>query len=1029
MFLSNVSIGRPVFTTMVILGLVLFGLISYTRMGVDLFPEIDFPIVAVTTTLEGANAEVMDTDVTDVLEEEINTIEGIDILTSVSSEGVSQITVQFLLEKDIDIAAQDVREKVALARRNLPKEIDPPIVNKFDVASNPIMWISVFGDKPYREIADFAKYQIKERLQTISGVGSILLGGFRDRQIRIWLDNIKMEAHSITVQDIIRALQTKNVEIPGGRIESVTREFMVSIKGEFERPEDFNKLVIAVRNGSQIMLQDVGNVEDASEDERSIARFNRKLSVGLGVRRQSGTNAVAVADRVKEEIELIKATLPEGIDVKIAFDSSKFIKNSIEAVQFDVLYGALLTSLVILFFLRNISTTLISVIAIPTSLIGVFSLMNVMGFTINNMTMLGLSLAVGMVIDDAIVVLENIFRHVEEGGEPFEAASTGVSEIALAVMAATFSIAAVFIPVAFMKGIIGRFFFEFGLTITFAILLSLFISFTLTPMLCSRFMRYRKSHGVIYMILERFFQLLDSLYRATLRVALRHRLMVVLLAIVTFVGGLFVTRFIGKEFSPSQDRSGFVVRIESPLGSSVKYSDEFLKRVEAEVFRLPEISHAFAAIGLGQTQEVNKGLFFVTLKDRNKRDRSQQEIMVSTREKLSSFPGLAYSVEEISLLGGGARNAAIQFVITGPSTDKLSEYSEEIMRRLTETPGFVDIDSDFEITKPVVNVFIDRNKANDLDVDVHSLASTIQALIGGINATKFKEKDKRYDVRVRSIGEYRENPMDIDSLLVRSSKGHLVRLSNLVRIEEGAGPNLINRYNRERSVTIFANLDDIPLGTAQSILNNIASQVIPKDSIYKTSYTGRGKAFIESFEYLLFALILAVIVVYMVLAAQFESFIHPFTVMLSLPLCLIGAIGALLVTGSTLNIMSYIGIVMLMGIVTKNAILLVDYTNTLIKRGRERNEAVLEAGPVRLRPILMTAITTIVAVLPVALAYSEGSEARAPMARAVIGGMATSTFLTLLVVPVVYTLFDDLGNFIKRIFGKKTSGGFTDNAV
>ena len=472
MFLSDTAIRRPVFTTMVILGIVIFGILGYTKMGVNLYPEVDFPIVAVITTLEGANAEVMDTDVTDILEEEINTIEGIDTLTSISSEGVSQITVQFVLEKDIDVAAQDVREKVALARRNLPKDIDPPIVNKFDMASNPIIWISVFGERSYRELADFARYNIKEKLQILSGVGSILLGGFRDRQIRVWLDNMKMEAHGITSQDVIRALQTKNVEIPGGRIESKNREFVVNIKGEFQSPESFNELVIALRNGSPVRVKDVGYVTDSSEDVRSIARFNRKPSVGLGVRRQSGANTVTVANRVREEIVKMNGALPQGINVKIAFDSSKFIKKSIGDVQFDILYGALLTSFVIIFFLRNLRTTIISVIAIPTSLIGTFSLMNVMGFTLNNMTMLGLSLAVGMVIDDAIVVLENVFRHLEKGEDPVTAASTGVGEIALAVTAATFSIAAVFIPVALMKGIIGKFFFEFGLTVTFAILIS-----------------------------------------------------------------------------------------------------------------------------------------------------------------------------------------------------------------------------------------------------------------------------------------------------------------------------------------------------------------------------------------------------------------------------------------------------------------------------------------------------------------------------------------------------------------------------
>ena len=1010
---------------MVIIGIVIFGYLGYMRMGVDLYPDVQFPYATVTTILEGANAEVMDIDVTDVIEEEINTIEGVDSLISISSEGISQILVQFVLERDIDIAAQDVRDKVGLARRNLPREVNPPIVDKLDIAAQPIIWIAVYGDRPYRELSDFAKYKIKERVQTLSGVGSVLLGGFRERQIRVWLDSIKMEAYGITSHDVINALQTKNIEIPGGRIESVSREFVVYIKGEFESPEDFNRLVISFRKGSPVRLEDIGYVEDASEDVRSIARFNRIPSVGLGIRRKSGTNTVAVANRVIEEVERIKTSLPEGMHVEVAFDSSKFIKRSIGDVQFDILYGALLTSFVILFFLRNARTTLISVVTIPTALIGTFSLMNAFGFTINNLTMLGLSLAVGMVIDDAIVVLENTFRHMEEGSEPFTAAREGVSEIALAITAATFSIAAVFIPVAFMKGIIGRFFFEFGLTVTFAILISLFISLTLTPMLCSRFMRYEKGHGTVFTTLERFFDSVDAMYRRALSTVLRNRLKVVILALCA-VGfgvvlfGIFIMFF--SEFTPDEDRGEFIVRIECPLGSSVTYSDSFLKNLEKIVTDLPETMHFFSAIGMGQTQEINKGVAFVTLKPRDDREKSQHEVMASLRKKLAAIPGITSSVEVISPLGGGRSNADIQFVIQGPDVKRLREYSGKIMERLAEIPGFVDIDSDFELTKPIVEVFVDRDKANDLGVDVRSLSTTIQALVGGIDVTKYKETDRRYDVRIRSISDNRETPLDISRLLVRSSKGELIRLSNLVRIEEGTGPNLINRYNRQRSVTIYANLEDLPLGNAQNLLNGIASEVIPKDSLYRTSYVGRGKVFKETFQYLLFALILAIIVIYMVLASQFESFIHPFTIMLSLPLCLVGAFGGLLVTGSTLNIFSAIGVIMLMGIVTKNAILLVDYTNTLIKRGKERDEALLEAGPVRLRPILMTAVTTIVALLPIALAYSEGSEARAPMARVVIGGMVTSTFLTLLVVPVVYTLFDDFGNYFKGKFKKKTRG-------
>ncbi len=1025
MFLSNIAIRRPVLTTMMVAAITIFGILGYLGMGLDLYPEIDFPVVSVRTTLEGASAEVIDVDVTDVLEDRISTIEGIESINSISGEGMSRIVVEFVLDKDIDLAVQDVREKVSLALRRLPEDVDPPIVYKQDIAARPIMWIAVSGDKPYRQLADYARYTIKERLQTIPGVGEVFLGGYRERMVRVWLDPRRLEAHGLTVADVNTALRTKNLEVPAGRIESEAREFTVQVKGEYERVEDFNRLVIAFRNESPIRLRDVGWVEDGSEDLRSLSRFNGKPSVGLGVRRQTGTNLVSVAERVKEELERVKKELPPGFSLSVAFDSSEYIKRSIHDVQFDVLFGALLTSLVILLFLRNLRTTGISIIAIPISLIGAFSLMRALDFTINNVTMLAMSLSVGMVIDDAIVVLENTFRHLESGKEPYKAAQEGVGEIAFAVIAATFSIVAVFLPIAFMKGMIGRFFMQLGLTVVIAIMISLFISLTLTPMLCSRFMRLEEKHGRVYTLLERGFAALDRGYRAVLAAALRHRPAVIALAVIAFAGGLYIASFIERAFVSQADESRFAIRLKTPVGSSLSYTDGYLKEVERIVSGLPETESIFSSLGvaIGETPQVNNGNVYVTMKQVKKRRRaglrSQQEVMSFLRKKLKDLPGLRASVENISPVGGGRRNTDIEFIVKGPSVEGLGGYSNRITDAMKNTGGFVDIDTNFELTKPEVKVFIDRDKAGDLGVDISSLSETVSALIGGVNVTKYKEGGRRRDVRVRAVGNFRKTPEDISRLLVRSKDGRLVRLSNLVDIKEGAGPNIINRYNRQRAVTIYANLEGLSEGEAHPLMQRFSSEVMPRDSGYRTDFAGRGKRFTESFRYLFFALILAVLIIYMVLASQFESFIHPFTVMLSLPLSMVGAFGALLLTGYSLSIFSYIGIIMLMGIVTKNAILLVDYTNTLRARGLERNEAVLTAGPVRLRPILMTAITTMMGVLPVALALSEGGESRAPMAVATIGGMATSTFLTLIIVPTVYTLLDDLGGWVTKKARKK----------
>jgi HAE1 family hydrophobic/amphiphilic exporter-1 len=1011
MILSDISIKRPVFATMMIMILLVFGIISYPRLGVDLYPNVDFPIVTVTTTLEGASPEVMETDVTDVIEEAVNTIDGIRTITSMSAEGYSRVTIEFELDRNINIAAQDVRDKIAAAKRLLPKDIDPPIIEKLDITGTPIMWIGVYGDRNIKDITFFAEKVLKRRLERLPGVGSIIVGGKREREIRIWLDADKLEAYKLTASDVTSAIKSQHIEVPGGRLESVAKEFVVKTKGEFEKVSDFNNLIIAYRDGSPIRLKNVGYAEDGMEDKRRIVYLNGRLAVGLGIRRLSGANTVAVAESVKEELRKSEAILPSGIKLDIGYDASQFIKESIKEVQFHLIFGSIMVILVVSLFLRSLKSTIISAIALPTSIIATFTFMNALKFTLNNMTMLALSLSVGMLIDDAIVVLENIFRHQENGENPIKAAQLGTKEIGLAVMATTFSIVAVFIPVAFMSGIVGRFFYEFGVTVSVAVLVSLFVSFTLTPMLCSRFLRIDTKHGKLYSYIGNVLSLIDEIYRKLLAISLKNRWKVIGIAIIIFAFSLNLWRYLGKEFTPPEDKGRFLVRMETPIGTSVDRSDKIFKEAERIVSQLPEVRTVFYALGFGGAEgDVTKGVLFIHLKNKRNRKRSQQEIMNYLRKKFKSIPDLTALVEEPSMLGSGTRNAPVQLVIQGRDMKGLIKYSNMIMKELKKIPGVVDVDSDLENIKPEVRVYIDRERAGDLNLDVVSIASAINTLIGGIElgTTKFKDikEGERYDIRVRLLPKDRITPEDIGKLLIRSKDGKLIRLKNVIVTEEGVGPNIINRKDRERSVTIFANLYKKPLGEVVDELNKITKRTLPRE--YTTSYRGLGDEMKRAFKALFFALVLGIIIRYMIFASQFESFIHPFTIMLSIPLSLIGAFGALYITGNTINIFSMIGILMLMGLVEKNAILLVDYTNTLRNRGFGRDEAVLKAGPVRLRPILMTTFSMVFGMLPIAIGIGIGSETRSPMAIAVIGGLLTSLFLTLIVVPVVYTLLDDL---------------------
>jgi HAE1 family hydrophobic/amphiphilic exporter-1 len=1005
MILSDTAIRRPIFTIMMMSALVLFGYLGYRALGINQFPNVDFPTVSVVTILPGASPEVVESAVTDVIENELSSIEGIKHITSTSALGVSTISVEFELGRDIDLAAQDVRDKVSLAEGDLPTDVEPPVVSKLDISAQPNLWIALMGPDP-RAIGEYARWTLRPRLQTVEGVGNIFLGGYQEREIRVWIDRDRLEAYGLTAGEVVGALRTQNVEVPGGALESGARETVVKIQGEIPSVQEFERIVIAVRGGAPIRLADLARVEDGIEPIRGFARWDGEVALGLGIAPRSGANTVEVSKAVRERLAELEPSFPEGMTADIAYDGAEYIERSIADAQLDLLYGAFFAMVVVLLFLRSWRSTVIIGLAIPTSLLGTFAFMSFFGFTINTMTVLALALAVGVVIDDAIVVLENIYRNMEEGKPPREAASFGTDEIALAVAATTFSLAAVFLPVAFMEGIVGRFLFQFGVTVAIAIILSLFVALTLTPMLCSRFLVHEeRRRNVIFRKIGEALDWTDRRYRAGLDWALANRWKAVGLAAVLSIVGMALFVFLPKELTPEVDESGFVVASETPTSASVYYTDEKQKQLEAIIMNVPEVEGVFSAVGL--FGPVNQGFMFVNLHPAGERDRSQHEVMAELRGQLNGVPGIVAYVSTFgSAFSGGAASEPFQFVITGPELEGLQRYSDALMARLREdVPGITDMRTDMRLQKPEVRVELDRDKAAAMGLDAAEIAGSINVLIGSEEATVYKEGGHRYDVRVRVEERQRNQPADLLALSTRARGGELIRLANVVSLKEGTGINVINRRDRQRAITILANLQGASLGEAIGIAQREAEEILPEG--YATAVAGASETFQQTFSALLFALGLAAIITYMLLASQFESLVHPFTIMGAVPLAAIGALGLLLVTGMSLNLYSFIGLILLIGLAVKNSILLVDYTNTLRARGYEREAALKEAGPVRLRPILMTSLTVIFGVTPIALGLSEGAELRQPMAIAVIGGLATSTFLTLLFIPVVYALVDD----------------------
>jgi HAE1 family hydrophobic/amphiphilic exporter-1 len=1019
MQITDFSIRRPVFAVMLIAALVSLGLVSLGRLGVDLFPRVEFPYVAVTTVLEGATPKTVESEVSDVLEEQLNTISGIEKLRSVSSEGLSQVFVQFELEEDIDVKAQDVRDKVARAQAELPVDAEPPVVEKIDPDAAPILSVMVSGHLPIRELTHYAKDVVKERIQRVPGVGSAQLVGGREREIRIWAHARKLRSYGLTVDDLISALRAEHAEIPGGRLEAGggLSEFSVKTKGEVEAVREFESIVVAYRNGAPTRLRDVARVEDGAEDERTYAELDGVQGVSLEVRRQSGRNTVEVARAVKAAVVELQAAAPAGVRVVVARDVSRFIEASARDVGIDIALGGLLAVLVALAFLRSLRSTLIVSVAIPASIVSTFFLFYVMGFTLNVLTLMALSVSIGLLIDDAIVVLENIHRHIEAGEPPLRAASKGASEVGGAVVAGTASVLAVFIPIAFMQGVVGRFFYEYGLAISFAVATSLLIALTLTPTLCARVLRRETGHGRGFAWFERAYGALERVYAVLLRGALRHRLATLAVAAVSVFVGLELASGVPLDFSGRVDRSEFEGKVELPLGVGIGETKRVNHRIGTALAGLEETATVFLSVGGGSRSRVNEIDLYVGTTPKAERDVSQFSLMERAREAIARAVPEArrISVNEVSWIsGGGFTSYNMQYSLTGSDLAELQQRSDAIVRHMRRDPHFVDAKSSFELGRPELQVLVDRIRAADLGVPIRVLAMTVRALVGGLDVATYQEAGKRYDVRIRLEEAQRDDLAELGQLQVRSASGRLIDLANLADLRVASGPAEIQRANRTRQVTVYANNPEgVALGPAADRLDEIVAEVgLPPG--FAGMHEGHAERMKDSARAVLFAFLMALAALYMILASQFNSFSQPAAIMLTAPLSFVGAFAALRWSGTPMGLFAQIGLVALVGLVMKNGILLVDYANQQRAQGASAREATLQAGAVRLRPVLMTALSTIAGMIPVALSRSDGAEWRNPMGVLVIGGLASSTFLTLLVVPVAYTYIDDLRALIAR---------------
>jgi hydrophobic/amphiphilic exporter-1 (mainly G- bacteria), HAE1 family len=1021
--LAEICIRRPVFATMLVLSLTVIGIFCFFGLGVDLLPKIDMPTVVITVSNPGAAAEQIETEITKKIEDAVNTISGIDDLRSTSVEGLSQVIVQFSLDKNGDVGAQEIRDKVSMIVGQLPETAKLPVIQKMDPDAQPIFQVVVSSPRPLREVTQIAKKKIKEQIENINGVGQVQINGGAEREIHITVDPDRLRAYNLTVNDVAFALNAQNFELPGGRVDEGSRELTVRTVGRLSDPEQFNDIAVATRGSYVVRIRDVGKATDSEQELRSVSRLNGNSAITLVVSKQSGQNSVAVSDAVKQKLEEISKTLPKDVKIQLLADTSIFIRKAVSALESHLIEGSILASIVIFFFLSNIRTTLIAAIAIPTSIVSTFGLMGAIGFTLNQLTMLALTLMVGIVIDDAIIVLENIFRFIEEKNmPPFQAAMSGTKEIGLAVMATTLSLLAVFVPVGFMGGMVGRFMSSFGFTSAFAIAVSLLVSFTLTPMLCSRFIKKKpQSHSTKE---SRVFRPVDRFYTRLLEWSLGHRRAMVGLSALVTISIIPLFMIIPKNFMPQDDRSEFQVNLRAPEGTSLPATTNIAERIAREIRAFPEVTDTLTTVGGGQKAEVNTASISVKLKPLEERSIAQSKVMLRARDILGRFPNLRTSVSSQTGAGGGNfTQADIQFVVNGPDLKLLQKYSEALLQKLKGMPKVVDIDSSLVVGKPELRVRVSRHRAADLGVRVTDIATALNTLIAGQVVTTFNADSDQYDVRLRANSDYRASPEGLKRITVPSYKvkGGWVNLSDVVDIKEESAPSSIDRLNRQRQVTVLANI--LPGGSQAAIIDLVNEEVSKMDLApgYSVVPAGMTKEMGRTAYYFVLAISLSFIFMYMVLAAQFESFLHPITIMMSLPLAVPFGILSLLIFGQSVSIMSGLGLLLLFGIVKKNAILQIDHTIGLRASGIERNKAIIQANRDRLRPILMTTISLVAGMLPLVVAGGTGASSNRSLGLLVIGGQSLCLLLTLLAVPVFYSLFDDAATLPvwKRIAGWK----------
>jgi HAE1 family hydrophobic/amphiphilic exporter-1 len=1032
MTLPELSIKRHVLAWMLSGVIVLFGIISYNRIGVDRLPAIDFPIIMVTTTLRGANPDVVDTSITSIIESAINTTPGIEHIQSSSSPGVSSISITFSLDKDIDVAYNEVQAKVNQVLRRLPNDTDPPSVQKVDTNAAAVIWLALSGDRTIQQLNLYANNVLKKKFETINGVGEVSIGGRRDRVIRINVSPERMAAYKLAASDLISAFNREHIQLPGGFLVSSQAEQLLKLDLEFHDINDLSNLIITTKDGVPIRLKDVADVEDGLTDNRQIARYNGKPTVGLGMVKIANANTVEIIKEVERRLEQdIRPNLPPGLNLEISTNDSIFINQMVASLKEHLVEGTLFAALIVLIFMRSFSSTLMICLEIPVSLLGAIAVMYFAGYTFNSMTLLALLLLIGVVVDDAIVVRESILRHMSgEVGEVLspadlknpskvalfrsQATKNGSNEVVFAVLASSLSLVCIFAPVIFMNGVIGMFFKSFAVVVTFGVLVSLFVSLTLTPMLCSRYLSVTHKENAAYRVTGRGLDYLDTQYKKLLKVTLNHRGGVLIFtAVFVVVSGYLSLKYVEKDFVPESDESSFSISLKTPLGSSIDYTDSRLQMVEAILKNHPdEVDSYFSSIGTGSRGQVNEGRVNVRLKPKELRVKSQQALIKEIKVELDQIPG-ARALPAPASVVRGQRSEKLQFNLTGNNLQELGRISKLLQQSLGNNPEMGRVDLDVQLDLPQLNVEIDRARAATLGLNAQEIASAVSLYAGGVNVAKYNEASgdgQRYDVRIKAAEGDLTNITDLSKIYLRSEGGELVRLDAVAKFNQELGPAVIGRYDLQYAVNFYAN-PNMPLGEAVDLVKTTAATIVPPE--YTLKLTGQAEEFGKTFKNIQFVFLLAFVLLYMVLASQFNSFVQPLLVMLAQPLAIIGGLIALLISGDSLNMYSMIGLVLLIGLVAKNSILLVDLTNQLLDKVRESGEvinkmrinaALGEACPVRLRPVLMTSLTIILALLPAAMGLGAGSETNKPLSVAIIGGMISSTLLTLVVVPAAYSL-------------------------